>query len=78
MYLHAVLHKIQNAGITLNNDKCYLSKSEVHFIVNIISAYGIKPDLSRGHTETSATHKCQQGAKQGEKLNLDLLSMLRH
>ncbi|KAF7650073.1 hypothetical protein LDENG_00131890 [Lucifuga dentata] len=42
--LHVVLQKIQNAGITLNAEKCELSRSEVSFLGHIVSAEQIKPD----------------------------------
>uniref|UniRef100_A0A8C6PAY8 Gypsy retrotransposon integrase-like protein 1 n=1 Tax=Nothobranchius furzeri TaxID=105023 RepID=A0A8C6PAY8_NOTFU len=42
--LHAVLEKIQKAGITLNTDKCDLSRSEMSFLGHVVSASGISPD----------------------------------
>lgn len=42
-----VLQKIQNAGITLNVNKCDLSKSEIHFLGHIISADVIRPDPAK-------------------------------
>lgn len=42
--LHAVLRKMQKAGMTLNVEKCELSKQTVHFLGHIISADGISPD----------------------------------
>ena len=42
--LHAVLEKIQKAGITLNIEKCDLSRSEVSFLGHVVSASGISPD----------------------------------
>ncbi|RXN13010.1 GTPase IMAP family member 8-like protein [Labeo rohita] len=42
--LHVVLEKMQKAGITLNVEKCKLSKRKVHFLGHIISAEGISPD----------------------------------
>lgn len=42
--LHAVLHKLQEAGVTLNMEKCELSRREVKFLVHILSADGIQPD----------------------------------
>jgi len=36
--LHAVLRKMQKAGMTLNVEKCELSKRTVHFLGHIISA----------------------------------------
>ncbi|RXN06598.1 Transposon Ty3-G Gag-Pol poly [Labeo rohita] len=42
--LRVVLEKMQKAGITLNVEKCELSKRKVHFLGHIISAEGISPD----------------------------------
>lgn len=42
--LHAVVLKIQKVAITLNIDKCNLSKQEVTFLGHVISACGISPD----------------------------------
>jgi len=42
--LHAVLQRVEKAGITLNVDKCKLSTSEVLFLGHIITAAGISPD----------------------------------
>lgn len=49
------LHKIQSACIILNIGMCDVSKSEVHFLGNIISADGVKPDtgLERPYREFS-------------------------
>ncbi len=45
--LHAVLEKMQKAGITLNVEKCELSKRKVHFLGHINSAEGISPDPAK-------------------------------
>ena len=42
--LHAVLEKAQKAGITLNMDKCELTRHTVKFLGHVISADGVKPD----------------------------------
>ena len=42
--LHAVLEKIQKAGITLNIEKYDPSRSEVSFLGHVVSASGISPD----------------------------------
>ncbi|KAL6455308.1 hypothetical protein MHYP_G00362590 [Metynnis hypsauchen] len=54
--LHATLEKIQKAGITLNIDKCDLSKSEVSFLGHVVSANGISPDPSK----TEAVKRMQE------------------
>nr|XP_055068361.1 uncharacterized protein LOC129450004 [Misgurnus anguillicaudatus] len=42
--LHKVLEKAQKAGITLNMDKCELTRHTVKFLGHVISADGVKPD----------------------------------
>ena len=42
--LHAVLVKLQDSGITLNEEKCEFSKSEIKFIGHILNRDGIRPD----------------------------------
>lgn len=54
--LHAVLEKIQKAGITLNFQKCNLSKQEVTFLEHVISDGGISPDPSK----TEAVKKMEE------------------
>ena len=54
--LHATLEKIQEAGITLNIDKCDLSKSEVTFLGHVLSTSGISPDPGK----TEAVRKMQE------------------
>lgn len=46
-HLHATVEKIQCAGITLNTDKCELSKTEVIFLGHVVSTSGISPDPSK-------------------------------
>ncbi|KAJ8377185.1 hypothetical protein SKAU_G00077650 [Synaphobranchus kaupii] len=45
--LHAVLGRIEKAGITLNVEKCDLSKKEVTFLGHVISTSGIGPDPTK-------------------------------
>uniref|UniRef100_A0A8C7WMF3 Gypsy retrotransposon integrase-like protein 1 n=2 Tax=Oryzias sinensis TaxID=183150 RepID=A0A8C7WMF3_9TELE len=45
--LHVVLKRLQEAGISLNVEKCELSKQEVIFLGHVISANGISPDPSK-------------------------------
>lgn len=42
--LHTVLCKLQDAGLTLNREKCELSRSEVKFLGHSLSAEGVQPD----------------------------------
>ncbi|KAJ8375234.1 hypothetical protein SKAU_G00058140 [Synaphobranchus kaupii] len=42
--LHAVLARAEKAGITLNMEKCELSRGEVKFLGHVISAAGVKAD----------------------------------
>uniref|UniRef100_A0A1A8CXN4 Gypsy retrotransposon integrase-like protein 1 n=1 Tax=Nothobranchius kadleci TaxID=1051664 RepID=A0A1A8CXN4_NOTKA len=42
--LHTVLNKLQEAGVTLNLEKCDLSKQEVKFLGHVLSAAGVQPD----------------------------------
>lgn len=42
--LHALLEKLLRAGVTLNKEKCELSKSEVVFLGHVITTSGIRPD----------------------------------
>ncbi|KAL0160136.1 hypothetical protein M9458_043861, partial [Cirrhinus mrigala] len=53
--LHVVLEKMQKAGITLNVEKCKLSKRKVHFLGHIISAEGISPDPMKTATIRNMT-----------------------
>ncbi|XP_030204757.1 uncharacterized protein K02A2.6-like [Gadus morhua] len=42
--LHALLKKLEQAGVTLNADKCELSRSELVFLGHVITTSGISPD----------------------------------
>ncbi|KAK3708825.1 hypothetical protein QZH41_019571, partial [Actinostola sp. cb2023] len=42
--LTAALERIQNAGVTLNKEKCEFSKETVTFLGQVISATGVQPD----------------------------------
>lgn len=46
-HLHAVLTKVEKAGITLNMEKCELSRREVKFLGHIISEAGIRSDPAK-------------------------------
>lgn len=41
--LHAVLHKLQVTDVTLNMEKCELSRDKVKFLGHILSAEGVQP-----------------------------------
>lgn len=70
--LHATLEKIQRAGITLNVDKCDLSKTEVTFLGHVVSASGISPDPSK----TEAIMKMKEPTTATELRSF--LGMLNH
>lgn len=57
--------KIQNSGITLNVEKCVLSKRRMNFLGHILSAEGILPDPTKnsGDSEYATTYKCLEGKK---------------
>ena len=42
--LHKVLLRLQNAGVTLNREKCHFAQSRVNFLGHVIDAMGIQPD----------------------------------
>lgn len=42
--LLAVLHCIQDTGLTLNRDKCEFNKTSIIFIGQAVDPSGIKPD----------------------------------
>lgn len=42
--MHAVLEKVEKAGVTLNMAKCKFGKGQVKFLGYIISADGMRPD----------------------------------
>ena len=39
-----VLHQLENAGLTLNREKCQLSQSQIKFLGQVIDVNGIHPD----------------------------------
>lgn len=45
--LHAVLQKLRNKGVTLNDEKCEFAKTEIKFVGHVINGDGIKPDPDR-------------------------------
>ena len=42
--LTAALHKIVEAGIILNEEKCEISQNQVKFLGQIVDSNGIHPD----------------------------------
>ena len=42
--LSSALNKIQDAGVTLNKEKCEFSKTELIFLGHFIHQHGIQPD----------------------------------
>ena len=42
----AILKKVEEAGVTLNENKCDFSKSAVKFLDQILDRFGVKPDLN--------------------------------
>ena len=42
--LTAALHRIQEAGVTLNKEKCEFAKTELTFLGHLIDQHGIRPD----------------------------------
>ena len=42
--LTAALHKIAEAGITLNEEKCEISQNQVKFLGQIVGSKGVRPD----------------------------------
>lgn len=43
-HLHQVLKRLQDAGITLNKDKCVLRKQSAEFLGHVVSANGVSAD----------------------------------
>ena len=39
-----VLHKLRQAGLTLNRDKCQFSQTQVKFLGQVIDGSGVRPD----------------------------------
>ena len=44
---HTALQSIQNAGVTLNPDKCEFSRKSIHFLKHVIDAQGVSADPSK-------------------------------
>jgi hypothetical protein len=44
-----VLCKIEHAGVTLNKQKCVLSKDHVTFLGHVVDASGIRPDPAKAN-----------------------------
>ena len=42
--LVGVLHRLEQAGLTLNQEKCRFSQSQVKFLGQVIDQSGIHPD----------------------------------
>ncbi|XP_043943253.1 exocyst complex component 4 [Protopterus annectens] len=53
--LHAVLKRLEEAGITLNIEKCDLSRGTVTFLGHVITSSGISPDPRRTASITEMT-----------------------
>ena len=45
--LTRVLQKIATAGVTLNEDKCEISQTQVKFLGQLIDQHGIHPDAAK-------------------------------
>ena len=45
--LVAILKKLEEAGITLNENKCEFSKSAVKFLGQIVDRFGVKPNSNK-------------------------------
>ena len=61
-HLHAVLTRIQNAGITLNKNKCEFAKNSITFLDHVINSEGVSPDPNK----TSAVSSMKQPANVSE------------
>ena len=61
-HLDAVLTRIQNAGITLNKDKCEFAKNSITFLGHVINSDGVSPDPKK----TSAISSMKQPANVSE------------
>ena len=46
-HLNKVLHRLQEAGLTLNMEKCQFSQSRVTFLGQVIDSIGIRPDPNK-------------------------------
>ena len=51
--LLAVLHRIQDAGLTLNREKYEFNKSSIKFLGQVVDSSGIKPDPDKIKAITS-------------------------
>lgn len=60
--LHAVLHKLQETGVTLNMEKCELSRHKVKFLGHILSAESVQPDPDK----TKAVRDMKEPSNTGE------------
>ena len=60
--LHKVLQRLQEAGVTLNLEKCQFTWSRVNFLGHIIDAAGIRPDPDK----VIAIQKVQEPANVGD------------
>ena len=45
--LQAVLNRLQNAGVTLNKEKCQFRKTSVQFLGQMIDSRGVRPDPAK-------------------------------
>ena len=54
--LEAVLNQLQNAGVTLNKEKCQFRKTSVQFLVQMIDGQGVRPD----HVKVEAIQQFEQ------------------
>ena len=45
--LVAVLHRLEQAGLTLNQEKCRFSQSQVKFLGQVVDQSGIRPDSEK-------------------------------
>ena len=45
--LNKVLHRLQDAGVTFNIEKCQFSQNQVTFLGQVINSDGIRPDPSK-------------------------------
>ena len=54
--IREVLETIQEAGLTLNPEKCFFKKTEIPFWGMIISGDGVKPDPKKVEALRNATH----------------------
>jgi len=47
--LEAVLLRLQEAGVTLNREKCRFSQTTVKFLGHVVDQSGIRPDPDKVH-----------------------------